>query len=370
MFSNRCNPINKKLCLSFLLLVVLLLSAAVLGLCFGSVPLSFRTIITVLFEAPDIASKSAGAAVSGAQAQAGIREGMGLLESPSLETARILLLTVRLPRVVGGIFAGAGLAAGGVILQTVMNNALASPNTIGVNAGAGFGVMCAMFLFPAFSPAQPLFAFLGALCTTLAIFLLAALSDSSRLTIILAGIAVSSFLNAGINTLKLLDTDLAIDITSFLIGSLSGLSAGKLFVPCTAIAAGLLFAFALSGHLNLLSLGDDIARSLGLRVRFYRFVLLLLASLLSGAVVSYAGLLGFVGLIVPHAARRLFGNDARVLLPSAALLGASFVVLCDLCGRVLFAPFELPAGLPLAFIGGPFFLWLLLRGKGGRRLRA
>jgi len=122
--------------------------------------------------------------------------------------------------------------------------------------------------------------------------------------------------------------------------------------------------------LNLLGLGDDIAHSLGLRVSLTRFLLLVLSSVLAGCVVSYAGLLSFIGLVVPHICRRLFGNDARFLLPCSALLGASFVILCDLFGRVLFAPFELPAGIIMSFIGGPFFLYLLLKKKGGRRVHA
>lgn len=285
-------------------------------------------------------------------------------------TAYVLITTVRIPRVLGGLLAGAGLACAGVILQNVMNNSLASPNTIGVNSGSGFAVMLGMMLFPYKVTVLPLFAFLGALATTLAVFLLAYLADSSRTTIILAGITISSFLNAGINTIKLLDTDLSVDLTSFMIGSLSGLTMNKLTVPGICILAALLLSFLLARPLNLLGLGDDIAHSLGLSVARTRFFLLVLSSILAGCVVSYAGLLSFIGLVVPHICRQLFGNDSRVLLPCSALLGASFVLLCDLLGRVLFAPFELPAGIIMAFIGGPFFLHLLLKKKGGRRVNA
>lgn len=323
----------------FLLLLLLLLSAAA-GILFGSVSLEPNAILDCI------------------------------LGRDTSSTVYILLTTVRLPRVAGGMLAGIGLACAGVILQSVMNNSLASPNTIGVNFGAGFAVMLSMLLFPKSPASIPVFSFLGALLTTLAIFLLAYLADSSRTTIILAGITVSSFLNAGINTIKLLDTDISINLTSFLIGSLSGLTAGRLVLP----GAGILIAFFLSlffaKPLNILGLGDDIARSLGLRVSLTRFILLVLSSILAGCVVSYAGLLSFIGLIVPHICRQLFGNDARFLLPCSALLGGSFVLLCDLLGRVLFSPFELPAGIIMAFIGGPFFLYLLLKKKGGRRVHA
>ena len=190
------------------------------------------------------------------------------------------------------------------------------------------------------------------------------------MTIILAGITVSSFLNAGINTIKLLDTDITINLTSFMIGSLSGVTFRKLELPVIFILFSLICSILLTKSLNLLSLGDDIARSLGLSVSLIRFILLSLSSILAGSVISYAGMLSFIGLIVPHICRRLFGNDARFLIPCCALLGGSFVLLCDLLGRILFSPYELPAGIIMSFIGGPFFLYLLLKKKGGRRINA
>ena len=285
-------------------------------------------------------------------------------------TTYILVNTVRLPRAAGACLAGMGLAAAGVILQSVMNNSLASPNTIGVNSGAGFAVMLALMLGGNYATAVPAAAFMGALSTTLVIFLLAYMADSSRTTIILAGITVSSFLSAGINTIKLLDTDITINLTTFMIGSLSGITFDHLKYPAAAIVTALLLSFFLTEPLNILGLGDDIARSLGLNVTSVRLILLVLSSVLSGCVVSYAGLLSFVGLIVPHICRRLFGNDARYLLPCSALLGACFVLTCDILGRVVFAPFELPAGVLMSFVGGPFFLYLLFKKKGGRRVNA
>lgn len=285
-------------------------------------------------------------------------------------TTYILVSTVRLPRVAGACLAGLGLAAAGVILQNVMNNSLASPNTIGVNSGAGFAVMLTLMLGGSYTSAVPAAAFVGALATTLVIFGLAYTADSSRTTIILAGITVSGFLNAGINTIKLLDTDITVNLTTFMIGSLSGITFDRLKFPAAAILTALMLSLLLAGSLNVLGLGDDIARSLGLNVTLARLVLLVLSSVLSGCVVSYAGLLSFAGLVVPHICRRLFGNDARYLLPCSALLGACFVLICDILGRVLFAPFELPAGVLMSFIGGPFFLHLLFKRKGGRRVNA
>ena len=282
----------------------------------------------------------------------------------------ILIMNIRLPRMLGAIIAGMGLSVAGVILQGVMNNALASPNTIGVNSGAGFFVMLAMMLFPHSGYATSIASFVGALLTTLAIYALAYMADSSRTTIILAGITVSSFLNAGINTIKLINTDITLNITSFLMGTLSGLTFNKIALPAIGIIAAVLVSFILAKQLNILSLGDDYARSLGLNVPLTRFFLLVLSSIMAGLVVSFAGLLSFIGLIVPHICRTLFGSDARYLLPTSALLGASFVLICDIIGRLIAAPYELPAGIIMAFIGGPFFMYLLLKKKGGRRINA
>lgn len=331
---------KKKNALLFIILFLLLLVAAFLSLLFGSVSIPVKETLAVL--------------------TGRLREG----------TPYTLIASVRLPRVLGCIGAGVGLAAAGVILQNVMNNSLASPNTIGVNSGAGFAVMLSMVFFPNAFAARPVAAFAGALVTSLLIFALALGSGSSRTTVILAGITVSVFLSAAMNLIKILDDDIALNINTFLIGSVAGISMKDVRLPLCIIAVVFAAACFYSGHLNVLALGDDIAGSLGMNVQAVRFLLLTLASLLAGSVISYTGLLSFVGLIVPHICRRLFGNDSRVLLPAAGLLGASYVLLCDLLGRLLAAPYELPAGIIMSFIGGPFFLFLLLRKRGGRRIAA
>ena len=274
----------------------------------------------------------------------------------------ILIMNIRIPRSFGAIIAGLGLSVAGVILQSVMNNALASPNTIGVNSGAGFFVMLSLLLFPNSVYAGSFAAFMGALLTTLCIYALAYFADSSRTTIVLAGITVSSFLNAGINTIKLLNADISINLTSFLMGSLSGLTIKKILLPCIGVIIAVIITMFFARPLNILSLGDDYARSLGLNVNLTRFM--------AGFILSFAGLLSFIGLIVPHICRNLFGSDARLLLPTSVLLGASFVLICDITARLLAAPFELPAGIIMAFVGGPFFMYLLLKKKGGRRVNA
>ena len=331
---------KKKNTLLFIILIFLLLVSAFLGLLFGSVDIPASDTLKVL--------------------TGRLREG----------TSYILIATVRLPRVLGCIGAGVGLATAGVILQNVMNNSLASPNTIGVNSSAGLAVMLSMVFFPEAVGARPVFAFAGALITSLLIFALAWGSGASRTTVILAGITVSAFLSAAINLIKILDDEIALNINTFMIGSVAGISMKDISLPLLLICAAFVIACLFSGHLNVLALGDDIAGSLGMNVNAVRFFLLTLSSLLAGAVISYTGLLAFVGLIVPHICRRLFGTDNGVLIPASGLLGASYVLLCDLLGRVIAAPYELPAGIIMSFIGGPFFLFLLLRKRGGRRVAA
>lgn len=183
---------------------------------------------------------------------------------------------------------------------------------------------------------------------------------------LLAGLAVSGMLTAGMNTIKLLYPDAIAGASDFLVGGLSGVTLSGLKGAVPYLITGTLLALLLAADLNVLCLGEQSAASLGLHIGAVRFLGILAAALLAGAAVSFAGLLSFVGLLAPHIARRLVGNNHRILLPAAMLLGAAFVVLCDVLARCLFAPFELPVGILLSLIGGPFFLGLLLHGRGRR----
>ena len=188
----------------------------------------------------------------------------------------------------------------------------------------------------------------------------------NRTTLVLAGLAVSGMLTAGMNTIKLLYPDAIAGASDFLVGGLSGVTLSGLKGAVLYLITGTLLALLLAADLNVLCLGEQSAASLGLHIGAVRFLGILAAALLAGAAVSFAGLLSFVGLLAPHIARRLVGNNHRILLPAAMLLGAAFVVLCDVLARCLFAPFELPVGILLSLIGGPFFLGLLLHGRGRR----
>lgn len=280
------------------------------------------------------------------------------------DPVRRIVLYVRLPRMAAGLCCGAAMAVAGALLQAVLNNAMASPNVIGVNAGAGFFALLAGVLLP--QRAVPGAAFAGALVTALLIYLLALRAGLARTTLVLAGLAVSGILTAGVNTMRLLFPEGVTGADGFLIGGLSGVSLTAVGSALPYLAAGGVLALFLAPELNILALGEQTAASLGLPVGRTRLASILAAALLAGAAVSFAGLISFVGLLVPHIARRMVGVDHRVLLPACALLGAIFLLVCDTAARTLFAPYELPVGILLNVIGGVFFLYLLLGRKRGR----
>lgn len=278
-----------------------------------------------------------------------------------------ILYLVRIPRMLAALLTGAALAVSGGILQSVLNNSLASPNIIGINAGSGFFSILASVFLSVPAVYMPIPAFLGALCTGLFVYMMAAKTGASRLSIVLAGIAVGSFLNAGIDAILILFPNVVSARIDFMIGGFSGVSMGQISFALVFILLGLTGALLLSYDLNILSLGGDMAASLGMNVKLSRFVFIAIATLLAGSAVSIAGLLGFIGLIVPNAARVITGSDNRFLIPVCALMGASFTLLCDLLARVAFAPFEIPVGIILSFLGAPFFLYLIFCQKKGHR---
>ena len=284
------------------------------------------------------------------------------------ETSKVyrIIFFVRIPRTWGAILAGCALSVSGAILQSVLNNSLASPSIIGVNSGAGlFTVLVAAF-FPASIYYTTVAAFLGALIAVLLVYFIAKRTGASRIAIVLSGVAVSSFIGAMTDTILTLKPDVAIERTAFLIGGLTGVTMDRLGFSGGFIVLALVVALILSYDMNILALGDESAKSLGLNVTKLRFVFLILAAMLAGSAISFAGLLGFVGLIVPHVSRIIVGYDNRILIPVSALLGGIFTLVCDLLSRVLFAPFEIPVGIILSFLGGPFFIYLLIHRRRGQ----
>lgn len=279
-----------------------------------------------------------------------------------------ILVHIRLPRTLAALLCGSALAGAGVIIQGVLGNPLAGPNIIGVNAGAGLATLCAACFFPTATALLPAASFLGALGAALIILLLADRMGASRMTVVLAGVAISAMLSAGTDLVTTLEPEATLGLSAFRMGGLAGVTMPRLRAAAWYILPGLALALATAGELDLLALGDETAQSLGLRVRRTRIKQLMLASVLAGAAVSFAGLIGFVGLLVPHAMRRLVGGEHRLLLPLSLEGGALLVLLCDTVARTAFAPYELPVGILLALLGGPFFLLLLLRGRKGAQL--
>ncbi|WP_368041322.1 FecCD family ABC transporter permease [Gordonibacter massiliensis (ex Traore et al. 2017)] len=279
--------------------------------------------------------------------------------------AKSILVNVRLPRVLAALLAGGALAVAGAIIQAVLDNPLASPNIIGINSGAGLFVLVAASVFPQVLWLPPLAAFLGALVTALVIFGISLGANTSRLTVVLAGIAITTVFGAGMNTILIVNPDAYIGSSTFLVGGLAGVLMDDLLWPAVYIAAGLAAALFAAGKLNIMALGDDTAHALGMNVGACRLAMLGLAAVLAGAAVSFAGLLGFAGLIIPHLVRFFVGHDNRMVLPLSAVAGAAFVVVCDLLARVLFAPYEVPVGILMAFLGGPFFIYLILKNRRG-----
>ena len=273
-----------------------------------------------------------------------------------------IIYNIRIPRVLVGALVGMNLALAGVILQGVLRNPLADPGIIGVTAGAGLAAMAVLILWPEQAFLVPSVAFIGALAATGLVFLLSWQDGINPLRLILAGVAVAAFFGGGMSALMVFHSDKVQGTVNWMAGGFQGRSWEhvRMILPYTVV--GVSGAMFCSRYLNLLNLGDEAAKGLGVPVERVRFALIALAALLAASAVSVAGLLGFVGLIVPHLTRLIIGSDSEYLTPCAAVLGATLVVLADTAARLIFRPVEIPVGVLMAFLGAPFFLYLLRKG--------
>lgn len=270
-----------------------------------------------------------------------------------------VIWNIRFARNVTGALVGANLAVSGAILQAVMKNPLADPHIVGVSSGAGLAGVAMLVLFPAASAWVTPVAFCGAMASALAVYALAWKNGIRPVRIILAGVAMSAFLGSGISTLLVFYGDRVQGALLWMVGGLAARSWPQVNILYPYTIFGLALAFLGAKRLTILSLGDETARSLGLSVERTRFFMTAAAALLAASAVSVSGLIGFVGLVVPHMARLIIGTDYKFLLPASAILGAGIVVCSDTLGRVLFSPVEIPVGIIMAFLGAPFFLYLL-----------
>lgn len=288
-----------------------------------------------------------------------------LLSSGFSGTAYNILVFVRLPRTIACVAAGAALSMSGAILQRVLANRLASPGIVGVNAGAGLGVTMCCALGATSGVVYSMSAFAGGIFAVVAITYVAQRSTSSSASLILGGVAVNAFLNAASEAVCVLSDDAAVMSVDFRVGGFSAVSYIKLVPAVIVIVVAMIILFTLINEIDILTMGDGTASGLGLDVRKIRNILLILASLMAGAAVSFSGLLGFVGLVIPHFVRKLFPGNTKKLLIGSVVFGSAFLTLSDTLARVVFAPYELPVGIIMAFVGGPFFVILLMKGRGG-----
>lgn len=284
------------------------------------------------------------------------------LWSPTLQdTQDMVIWNIRFPRNIVAALVGANLAVAGAILQAVMKNPLADPQIVGVSSGAGLAGVIILILFPSWEYLVPMVAFVGALAAALMVYALAWRNGIRPTRIILAGVAVAAFLGSGISALLVFYGDRVQGALLWMVGGLSARSWPQVYVLAPYTVVGLILAFLGSRRLTILSLGDETAKGLGLPVEQTRFMMTAVAAFLAASAVSVAGLIGFVGLVIPHIARMIIGTEYRFLLPGSAFLGAAVLVVSDTLGRVLFSPVEVPVGIIMAFFGAPFFLWLLRR---------
>jgi len=319
------------------LIVAILLSIAV-----GSVSIPFRDLLQILLgEAQQVAET---------------------------ETFKTILYDLRLPRTALLALVGAALAGSGSAYQGIFRNPLADPYLIGVASGAGLGAVLAMSVQWPYTTtglmAVPMAAFLGAMLTVLVVYELARVGKTLPTTnLILAGVAISSFANALTSFLMLRSTGELRRALVWLMGGAvqTGWESVLAILPYVVIGLGILL---INSHaLNVMQFGDEQAQQLGIPVQRVRRTVLVAASLTTAAAVSYAGVIGFVGLIVPHIVRLVWGGDYRRVMPLSILGGASFLLIADVVARVVMAPQEIPVGIITALVGAPFFLWILRRAR-------
>jgi iron complex transport system permease protein len=328
----------------FTLLLTLLFVAFILGISIGAVSIPPVEVVRILLSRIP-----------------GLHSYLTTGLSPEHET---IIMIMRFPRVVLAAMTGAGLALAGAAFQGLFRNPMADPYVIGVSSGAALGAVSTLLFQPIFKISIhygiPLFAFIFAVMTIFLVYNLARVgSKVPVMNLLLSGIAVSTLLSALVSLCMFFSGDQLHQVVFWLMGGFSGRGWDyvKIFIPYGVLGSIVIFIYA--RELNAMLLGEEPAQHLGVEVEVVKRRLLVAAALLTGACVSVSGLIGFVGLVIPHIVRMLFGPDHRVLLPAVALIGAIFLLVADVLARVVITPGELPVGIVTALIGGPFFIYLL-----------
>ena len=276
----------------------------------------------------------------------------------------LIFAYVRLPRTISALVCGAALAVAGAIIQGVLANRLASPSIIGINSGAGLAVTVCTALGIYGGWQLSFFSFIGAFATVMLVSLGCRKWHASRGTVILIGVALNSFLGAISDTIITFAPNVGVISNDFKIGEFSSVTYQRLLPAALIIIITIAVSLTLTNELDVLTLGENTAKGLGMNTSLMQTIFLLITALLAGCAVSLAGLLSFVGLIVPHAIRRLTSARSLHLIALCAIFGASFVCICDTLARTVFTPYEIPVGIIMAFLGVPFFIFILIKGKG------
>lgn len=284
------------------------------------------------------------------------------------ESHQIIIIGIRLPRVVLAALIGAALSVAGTSFQGLFKNSLADPYVIGSSSGGALGAALAIVLksklsIPGFGIVS-LFAFSGALLTTYVVYILGKIGGKLSVTsIILAGTAMNSMLSAALSLILLFNKEQMHEIVMWTMGSFSAASWEQIKIVAVGIIAGILVIFGCSKDLNLMMLGEEQAEHLGVNTGLLKKIILLSGSFITGLAVSVSGVVGFVGMFIPHISRLIFGPDNRIVIPFSLLFGAMFLMAADAASRTLISPAEIPVGILTAIVGGPFFIYLLIKNK-------
>jgi iron complex transport system permease protein len=278
-----------------------------------------------------------------------------------------IIVHIRLPRAIAAVAAGAGLAIAGAVMQSVLRNDLASPYTLGISHAASFGAAISIALLgsEAMLYQVPTAAFLSSLVAVFVMIALAQLKGATAETMVLTGVALSSLYTGGLTAIKYFSTDQELAaITFWQFGDLSRAGWSELLVISASVTLIAIFFVYKSWDYNAMDYGDEVAKSLGVEVERTRITGMLLSSLVTAIIVSFVGVIGFVGLVVPHMVRRVIGGDATYLLPTSCLVGALLLLAADTASRSIFSPIILPVGILTSFLGAPLFIYLILTGRG------
>ncbi len=285
--------------------------------------------------------------------------------NPTQSTEHLVLLTIRLPRALIAATVGASLAISGVLMQTLTKNPLASPGIFGINAGGGFMVVAAVTLFGITNlQSFTWLAFLGAGLAAIAVFVISSAGNHglTPMKLTLAGAAITAMFSSFTQGLLVLNESALEQVLFWLAGSIQGRSLALLKEVFPYILIGWISAIIIAGKLNILAMGEDVAKGLGLQTNLIKSISLLIVVLLAGGSVAIAGPIGFIGIVVPHLAKKVVGNDHKWLLPYSALLGAILLLAADIGARYIIMPQEVPVGVMTAVIGAPFFVYIARKG--------